>query len=72
MRGQKLRIKTNRNYFEGLFFSVDAFDTVMRLTDVVLIPSGEKIEGFSSVRKSDIIFGKFVCQHTCVKFLTFL
>ena len=55
MRGQRLCVKTNRRNFEGIFYSMDAFHTVMTMTDVVLQPSGEKIEGFCSVYKSDII-----------------
>jgi hypothetical protein len=60
-KGQRLYVETNTENLEGLFHSMD--HNVMTLTDVVLHPSEKEIKGFSNFYKSEIIYGKFICQH---------
>jgi exonuclease 3'-5' domain-containing protein 1 len=54
-KGQRLIVETNGGTLEGVFYSMDAGRNRLTLTEVVLHPSGMKVEGFSHYYKSEVI-----------------
>jgi hypothetical protein len=74
-KGQRLFVETRVGNLEGVFYTIDPGHNRLTLTEVVLQPSGKKMEGLIHYYKNEIISGKYICQHiprTCVKFLMFL
>jgi len=63
VKGQRLYVETNNGTLEGLFYSVDPDHNRLTLTEVVLHPSGEKIDGFSHYYKNEVIYSKFIYKH---------
>jgi hypothetical protein len=62
-KGQRLFVETKVGNLEGVFYSMNPGHKRLTLTEVVLQPSGEKMEGFRHYYKNEIISGKFICQH---------
>jgi hypothetical protein len=62
-KGQRLFVETKVGNLEGVFYSMDPGHNRLTLTEVVLQPSGEKMEGFSHYYKNEVISGKFICHH---------
>jgi hypothetical protein len=62
-KGQRLFVKTKVGNLEGVFYSMNPSHNRLTLTEVVLQPSGEKMEGFSHYYKNEVISGKCTCQH---------
>jgi hypothetical protein len=54
-KGQKLFIVTQVGTLEGVFYSCDPGHNRLTLTDVVLHPSGKKMEGFSHYYRNEVI-----------------
>jgi exonuclease 3'-5' domain-containing protein 1 len=54
-KGQRLFVETNIGTLEGIFYSMDPGHNRLTLTEVVLHPSGKKMEGFSHYYKSEVI-----------------
>jgi len=54
-KGQRLFVVTNVETLEGVFYSMDPGHNRLTLTEVVLHPSGKKMEGFSHYYKSEVI-----------------
>jgi hypothetical protein len=72
-RGQRLFVETKFGNLEGVFYSKNAGQNRLTLTEVVLQASGEKMEGFRHYYKNEVISGKFcMSTYTRVKFLFFL
>jgi hypothetical protein len=61
-KGQRLFVETKVGNLEGVFCSMDPGHNRLTLTEVVLQPSGDKVEGFSHYYKNEVISGKFICQ----------
>jgi hypothetical protein len=62
-KGQRLFVETKVGNLEGVFYSMDPGHNRLTLTEVVLQPSGEKMEGWAHYYRNEIISGKFICQH---------
>jgi exonuclease 3'-5' domain-containing protein 1 len=54
-KGQRLFVETNVGTLEGVFYSMDPGHNRLTLNEVVLHPSGKKMEGFSHYYKSEVI-----------------
>ena len=54
-KGQRLFVVTNVGTLEGVFYSMDQCHNRLTLTEVVLHPSGKKMDGFSHYYKSEVI-----------------
>jgi hypothetical protein len=54
-KGQRLFVVTQVGTLEGVFYSLDPGHNRLTLTDVVLHPSGKKMEGFSHYYRSEVI-----------------
>jgi len=54
-KGQRLFVETNVGTLEGVFYSMDPGHNRLTLTEVVLHPSGKKMEGFSHYYKNEVI-----------------
>jgi exonuclease 3'-5' domain-containing protein 1 len=54
-KGQRLFVETKDGTLEGVFYFMDAGHNRLTLTEVVLHPSGKKMEGFSHYYKSEVI-----------------
>jgi len=54
-KGQRLFVVTNVGNLEGIFYSMDRRHNRLTLTEVVLHPSGKKMDGFSHYYKSEVI-----------------
>jgi exonuclease 3'-5' domain-containing protein 1 len=54
-KGQRLFVETNVGTLEGVFFSMDSGHNRLTLKEVVLHPSGKKMEGFSHYYKNEVI-----------------
>jgi len=54
-KGQRLFVVTNVGTLEGVFYSMDPGHNRLTLTEVVLHPSGKKMDGFSHYYKSEVI-----------------
>jgi exonuclease 3'-5' domain-containing protein 1 len=53
-KGQRLFVQTDDGTLEGVFYSMDPSHNRLTLTEVVLHPSGKKMEGFSHYYKSEV------------------
>jgi hypothetical protein len=62
VKGQRLYVETNNENLEGLFYSMDPAHNRLTLTEIVLHPSGKKIDGFRHYYKNEVIYSKFICQ----------
>jgi len=72
-KGQRLFVETTFGNFEGIFYSMDRGHNRLTLTEIVLQPSGEKMEGFRHFYRNQVISGKFcLSTYTRVKFITIL
>ena len=65
-KGQRLFVETKVGNLEGVFYSMDPRHNRLTLTEVVLQPSGEKMEDFRHYYKNEVISSKFICQHIYV------
>jgi hypothetical protein len=54
-KGQRLFVVTQDGTLEGVFYSLDPGHNRLTLTEVVLHPSGKKMEGFSHYYRSEVI-----------------
>jgi len=54
-KGQRLLVVTQDGTFEGVFYFMDRGHNRLTLTDVVLHPSGKKMEGFSHYYRNEVI-----------------
>jgi exonuclease 3'-5' domain-containing protein 1 len=54
-KGQRLVVVTKVGTLEGVFYSMDRGHNRLTLTEVVLHPSGKKMEGFSHYYRSEVI-----------------
>jgi exonuclease 3'-5' domain-containing protein 1 len=54
-KGQRLFVETKVGTLEGVFYSMDRGHNRLTLTEVVLHPSGKKMEGFSHYYRSEVI-----------------
>ena len=54
-KGHRLFVVTQDGTLEGVFYSLDPGHNTLTLTEVVLHPSGKKLEGFSHYYRSEVI-----------------